>query len=257
MDSGVNVSCETDILEIRDKVFGSIYEITNIITGMRYVGQAVSHRKNKGKYRPFGILGRFKDHISEANNNTKKKQCSYLNNAIRKHGQDAFKVELLENCELSALDNREQHFITERNTMFPNGYNLTKGGKTAYVSTLLERTPLEEPKKRGGCTSRSAETREKMSNWQKAAIDDEYRLGRSASAKDQHYRGKLERFKNCIVDVAKTESYIRKKGTKIIVIINAIRADFASKHETIEQLKERARAFITDLMQRYQTAGSP
>ena len=74
MTSDVDVSCETQILTDKTKVYGLIYQITNTENNMKYVGQTVSHRKNKDRYRPFGILGRFKDHVSEAINNTKKKQ---------------------------------------------------------------------------------------------------------------------------------------------------------------------------------------
>jgi len=128
MASDIDISCETAILTDKMKVYGLIYEMTNTSNNMKYVGQTVSHRKNKDRYRPFGIMGRFKDHINEAINNTKKCQCSYLNNAIRKYGKDTFIVELIEICILSDLDEREQHFIKERNTIFPLGYNLTTGG---------------------------------------------------------------------------------------------------------------------------------
>ena len=72
-----------EILNDSSNVLGHIYVITNLITKKQYVGQTVSHRKNRNKYRPFGFEGRFKDHISEALCNTKKKQCNYLNNSIR------------------------------------------------------------------------------------------------------------------------------------------------------------------------------
>ena len=60
-------------IDEKDKIIGHIYKITNIIEQKHYIGQTRSHRLNKGKYRPFGYYGRFKDHISEAINNTKKK----------------------------------------------------------------------------------------------------------------------------------------------------------------------------------------
>ena len=77
------------------KVLGEIYCMTNTVTKKQYIGQTVSHRKNRIKYRPFGYIGRFNDHISEALNNTKKKQCTYLNNSIRKYGKDIFTVKLI------------------------------------------------------------------------------------------------------------------------------------------------------------------
>jgi hypothetical protein len=83
------------LLETNRGVTGHIYRITNTQTNKIYIGQTLSHRKNRGKYRPFGYMGRFYDHSSEALCNTKKKQCTYLNNAIRMYGKDAFHCELL------------------------------------------------------------------------------------------------------------------------------------------------------------------
>ena len=255
----VDISCENEILNEKKRIYGLIYIITNTTTKMKYVGQTVSHRKNKEKYRPFGILGRFKDHISEAINNTKLKQCSYLNNAIRKYGKDVFIVELIEMCILSVIDEREQHYVKERNTIFPHGYNLTTGGKRMDRATQsqLDKSLLKPPGKRGGCKSRTDETREKMSNRAKESSTKEMCLERSSSAKQQHYADKLERFKDCTVDPLLIESYISTKGIKVIIKIDGKRAEFAGKHETQEDLKERARTFIKDLAQRYQTAGSP
>ncbi|NBP57407.1 hypothetical protein EBU71_12900, partial [bacterium] len=92
------------ILEDNSQVVGQIYLITNKQTNKQYVGQTLSHRKNHNKYRPFGYIGRFKDHISEALCNTKKKQCTYLNNAIRLYGKDEFTVELITVCPKEDLD---------------------------------------------------------------------------------------------------------------------------------------------------------
>ncbi len=113
----------------KDKIKCHIYVIKNSKNNKVYVGQAVTHRLNKNKYRYFGFEGRFKDHVSEAINNTKKKQCTYLNNAIRKYGSESFTVQLLETCETIDSDLKEQYHIQSLNSIYPNGYNLTKGGK--------------------------------------------------------------------------------------------------------------------------------
>ena len=55
--------------EEQSKVIGEIYKITNTTNGKLYIGQTRSHRLNHNKYRPFGYLGRFKDHIHEAYSN--------------------------------------------------------------------------------------------------------------------------------------------------------------------------------------------
>lgn len=142
-----------DIFEINEKhkIWGEIYRITNNKTAECYVGQTVSHRLNKGKYRPFGIYGRFKDHISEAINNTKKKQCTYLNNAIRKYGSKSFRVDLLYKCPLTELDSKEIQMISKHNCLYPNGYNLTTGGRAykAHCEKIIGDTPFNAVKKRG------------------------------------------------------------------------------------------------------------
>lgn len=241
----IDTSYESDLLDTSEKVYGIIYEMTNVTNGMKYVGQTVSHRLNKGKYRPFGMIGRFNDHISEAINNTKKKQCSFLNNAIRKYGRESFTVELVELCVVSALNDREQFHISAKNTLFPNGYNLTKGGKSLYVSTFVN--AANDPKKRGGCVSRSAETRAKMSARLKDMVTDEIRIQRAESAKTQHNLAKLQRFIGSMVDVDKSDTYLHTKGKTVIVKIDGKTASFTSKTETIEQSKERAIAFIKDI----------
>lgn len=139
------------ILELNESnlITGQIYKITNIKNNKIYIGQVVSHRLNKSKYRPFGYIGRFNDHISEALNNTKKKQCTYLNNAIRKYGKESFKVELLIDCSKESLDDNEIKYIKDNNSIYPNGYNLTLGGKTTECVKITNNEELKNPKKRG------------------------------------------------------------------------------------------------------------
>lgn len=139
-----------DILELHEKhkLMGEIYLITNVKNNKIYIGQTVSHRKNKGKYRPFGSIGRFNDHVSEAICNTKHKQCSYLNNAIRKYGREKFKWELIEYCPLDKMNENEEFWIVFYKSLFPNGYNLTKGGKTFTVASI-QRPTLNKKKIRG------------------------------------------------------------------------------------------------------------
>lgn len=241
------LSCENQLLDSKETVLGLIYEIVNTTSGTKYVGQTVTHRLNRGKYRPFGIEGRLKDHISEATNNTKRKQCSYLNNAIRKNGPTAFTVTLLKTCTLDELDTFEQHYIKELNTLYPNGYNLTKGGKTMYIETKLEKHLLSEPKLRGGCVFRTAQTRQKMSARLKELATPEWRRERAEKTQEQHREAKLALFKNCKIDMTIVDNYIRKKGDVIVVQIDDIRTSFGGKHESLENARKRAHAFIEEL----------
>lgn len=131
-DTNDNIFHKTLIMELSDehRIYSQIYVITCIITNKQYVGQANSHKKNNNKYRFHGYLGRFNSHISEAITHTKiTGGCTYLNSAIRKYGKESFNVELIMNCSLDDADEFEIKYIAEYNTMSPNGYNLTKGGK--------------------------------------------------------------------------------------------------------------------------------
>lgn len=116
------------ILETDEHRYCEIYKITNNINNKIYIGQAVSHILNHKKYRPYGMEKRFKCHISEAFSN-KKNQCHYLNNAIRKYGQDNFKLELIRVCNISEANLIENEEIIKNNSLFPIGYNLNTGGK--------------------------------------------------------------------------------------------------------------------------------
>jgi hypothetical protein len=150
-DTESEIDIKDTILELdqKDQIVGEIYKIVNTVNNKCYVGQVVSHRLNKNKYRPFGYVGRFNDHVSEAINNTKKKQCTYLNNAIRKYGKEKFKVTLLETCDMDNIDLREKHHVAKHKTLYPAGYNLTAGGKTTEHKKVKNNEDLNEVKKRG------------------------------------------------------------------------------------------------------------
>ena len=127
MELSKSINLSKVILDDATNRYCEIYKITCLSTNKIYVGQAVSHILNHKRYRPYGYEGRFRCHISEAFS-TKKNQSHYLNNAIRKYGVEDFVVELIECCELADADIRETHYITEFNSLYPNGYNLKNGG---------------------------------------------------------------------------------------------------------------------------------
>lgn len=54
-------------------------------------------------------------------------RCPRLHCAIRHHGWEHFKKEILINCPDDELSAREIELIEKYNTMWPNGYNLTPG----------------------------------------------------------------------------------------------------------------------------------
>jgi group I intron endonuclease len=233
------------------KLTGHIYLISNTISQKKYVGQTASHRKNRGQYKPFGFEGRFRDHLSEAICNTKKKQCRYLNNAIRLYGKDVFQVTLLAECSLDELDTMEQKYIETENTLYPNGYNLTRGGKGAMAVKTegdVEALQTNTPRKRGGCTDRSAETRSKISQQLKKSMDnDPYRNDLMKRAHIQHYSQKIKRFEGISIDTTNLDQYIFERKDSILVKINNIRTAFVGKFETKGNLRVRAKEFLKQI----------
>ena len=238
------------ILDEPAAIQGIIYLIEHSASGKKYVGQTLSHRKNHDRYRPFGATGRFRDHISEALNNTKRKQCTYLNNAIRLYGGEAFTVRILEVCAREELDARECNHIAAYSCLYPVGYNLTPGGKGARHITVSNESPLNPPRVRGGCKFRSQETRQKMSDRLKErGFTDEERTSRMLHAQSQHEAQKLKRFSNVSVDPSAVEQYIHKRKGCVIVSVDGITARFVGKYESEEALEQKAREFLLNVHQ--------
>ncbi len=59
-------SSKFTILDDEKLRYCEIYKITCTVNDKHYIGQAVSHILNHKRYRPYGMEGRFKCHISEA-----------------------------------------------------------------------------------------------------------------------------------------------------------------------------------------------
>lgn len=246
------------IVDSKRFVFGEIYKITNITTNTCYVGQTVTHRKNHERYRPFGSMGRFKDHISEAMCNTKKLQCPYLNAAIRKYKPDNFTVDLLCRCQLNELDDKEKYWINELKTIYPFGYNLTRGGKTTekIIHTLEEEEQFVSNKNPNWrFEKKSTATKIKIGEANKKWLEENpnERLLQGTKAREQHLQRKLEKFAGVTIEKDNQVKYIKRRlkidgsFAKYQVVIGEISTDFCSKHETEVELFEHAKKFVEQL----------
>ena len=79
-----------------------------------------------------------------------------------------------------------------------------------------------------------------------------------------HSINRFDKYKNVQIDTNNIDSYIRiiKNNTLnyeyVRVTINKMRTTFVGQYETIEEIKNRARQFILDIIkwQRFQTAGT-
>ena len=138
----IDTNIKYNILDDPSKRYIEIYKITCILNNKCYIGQAVSHILNHKRYRPHGMEGRLKQHISEAYSQ-KKNQSKYLNNAIKKYLPENFKVELLKNCLLNDGNIIEQEEIINNNSLYPYGYNLNSGGKQ-FIHTLESRVRVSD-----------------------------------------------------------------------------------------------------------------
>lgn len=89
-----------------------IYQIRNIITGKKYIGQSVD------------IYRRWWEHKARVDNKNTNCYNKPLYTAIRKYGIDNFEFIILEECLPEELNNKEAHYIQTLSTLVPNGYNL-------------------------------------------------------------------------------------------------------------------------------------
>jgi len=237
------------ILDDRALVKGVLYCIEHIESGKQYVGQTVTHRLNKGKFRPYGARRRFAEHCSNALCNTKSAQSPCLYNAIRQYGPEAFTFHELEVCDLEVLDDRERYWIDQQGSSYPNGFNLTTGGHRGFhMLGSVPVPPRNTARPRGGSNYRSEETRARMSVSAKvAAGKQESRAKRSSDAMLQHTADKAARFTGVTVDPTNLDQYIARRKGMALVSVDGKKARFASKYESPDTLVARAKAFLMTL----------
>ena len=92
-----------------------VYEIKNTVNNKRYIGRTVH------------LKGRWRAHTSRIRNST---HPSAIGDAIKKHGVQNFKFSVLSICSTAQEYCRQEIlYILKKNTLAPNGYNLTTGGR--------------------------------------------------------------------------------------------------------------------------------
>ena len=93
-----------------------IYKIENLINGKVYIGQSIH------------IERRWQEHCQPSSR-------SLVGKAIQKYGKERFTFQILEECAEEQLDEIEERYISEYNSVVPNGYNIETAskGKTSFV----------------------------------------------------------------------------------------------------------------------------
>jgi group I intron endonuclease len=110
---------------------GYIYKITNTVNKKCYIGVTTEVNPNR----------RWRNHKSSIRANI---GCPFLQTAFKKHGEDAFKFEVLIICFDEDVFKFENDYIVKYNSMIPNGYNAAEGG--IRRPTFLGKKHTEETK---------------------------------------------------------------------------------------------------------------
>lgn len=95
-----------------------IYKFTNKINGMSYIGQSVD------------VERRYKEHQNIGREDT------LFHQALREFGFDNFKFEVIEECDICKLNDREMFYIFAYETLAPYGYNVSMGGDSGHLMRL-------------------------------------------------------------------------------------------------------------------------
>lgn len=104
--------------------YGRIYIIRNTINSKVYIGQT-----------KVSLKLRFQNHLSAARNG----KDYVIGKAIRKYGEENFYIELLEECTIKELNERERYWISYFNsTNNKFGYNISIGGNVIRTTKELD-----------------------------------------------------------------------------------------------------------------------
>lgn len=129
-------------------IYGIIYVIFSTVDHLEYVGKTrktmhdrrLSHQSD---------LKRFKTYVHTPGTR-KRNFCTYLYRAMIKHGPGKFTMRQIDVAySKKELDDLETYYIEERNTLAPNGYNLTTGGDGGYVHSPEITALISENTKKG------------------------------------------------------------------------------------------------------------
>lgn len=111
------------------KVCG-IYCLTHSATGMKYIGQSID------------VAARWRQH-------QKGRERSLIAAAIVQFGWPAFVPELLEVCDVAALNTTETAWIAKLGTLSPHGYNQRSGGGQCAAFSDEVRARISEATRKG------------------------------------------------------------------------------------------------------------
>lgn len=112
-------------MKMAKQIAKGIYKITNKVNGKIYIGQSSN------------LIGRWVKHKNFLKNDNHHNR--HLQAAWNKYGEDNFIFEVIEECDIDELDDKENYWINYYDS-YHNGYNLDYGGKgiRGYKHTSAE-----------------------------------------------------------------------------------------------------------------------
>ena len=153
-----------------------IYKLT-FPSGKLYIGQT----KNLEK--------RIKRHIRASRENINRP----LYDAIRHYGENSFSVDVLEECTIQNVDEREVYYIKTFDTQVKNGYNLDGGGRSnRLISDITRKKLSDNAKQKYLLTGKTSTTGKKYTDEERENIS-KFLRGRKLSP--EHIKKMSERNK--------------------------------------------------------------
>lgn len=169
---------------------GNIYMLTCKITNMSYIGQTRSHKFSNDKWYSYGVNGRWNDHLSESRCNLNKNNDILV--AMREYNNvDNWEIVTLSNCKIDELDEKEAFYIEEYDTISPNGYNMTTGGRNSTTVSDKTRQRISE-----------ASTK----NWEKDGFKEKLskiQISVHELAKIKKIESKIDQIDRCLISLQK------------------------------------------------------
>jgi ribosomal protein S16 len=161
------------------------------------------------------------------------------------------------------MDMYESQYITEYNSKYPDGYNLTNGGQTHGCKKgdkiVFHEPNVPHPLREKQSLNRSDYTKRLISERMKVACQDTtHREMQMKHTQKQHYQKKFDRFAQVTIDQNNPDQYLYVRSTPssdggrkqyVRIKIDGKFVDFVGKYEPIFEIKQRALQFIIDLIQ--------
>ena len=161
---------------------GYVYKITNTVNNKSYIGISI-HEPEKG---------RIKDHLSGKGNRI-------IANAVEKYGKDAFTFDTLEeNVFDEFLPDLEVAYISNHNTLVPNGYNLDTGGGGTGSPSDDARQKMSEAKKGKKLSTEHRRKISEINKGKKLSAETRQKLSEGKKGENNHFYGKKHSEEHCL-----------------------------------------------------------